>query len=64
MANIVGKYGPGCFLEARLLDLHAILPERRVTLLHHQASVERIAVKRRHDQALSTSTKYRVHEWR
>ncbi len=72
MANIVGKYGPGCFLEARLLDLHAILPERRFTLsniegfalLRHQASVERIGVKTRHDQALSTSTKYRVHEWR
>lgn len=72
VANLVGKYGPDCFLEARLLDLRAALPERRFTLsniegfalLSHQATVERFAVKSRHDQALSTSTKYRVHEWR
>jgi len=67
-------------LKARLLDLHAVLPERRFTLssiegftlsnieglalLGHQASVERIAVKSYHDQTLPTSTKYRSHEWR
>ena len=72
VANIVGKYGPDCFLEARLLDLRAALPERRFTLsniegvalLSHQAPVERFAVESCHDQALPTSTKYRVHEWR
>ena len=80
VANLVGKYGPGCLLKARLLDLHAVLPERRFTLssiegftlsnieglalLGHQASVERIAVKSYHDQTLPTSTKYRSHEWR
>jgi len=73
VANIVGKYGPDCFLKAHLLDLRAALPERRFTLsnieglalLSHQAPpVERTTVKSRHDQALSTSTKHRVHEWR
>lgn len=73
VANIVGKYGPDCFLKACLLDLRAALPERRFTLsnieglalLSHQAPpVERMTVKSRHDQALSTSTKHRVHEWR
>ncbi len=73
VANIVGKYGPDCFLKARLLDLCAALPERRFTLsniegftlLSHQAPpVEHMTVKSRHDQALSASTKYRVHEWR
>jgi len=88
VANLVGKYGPDCFLKAHLLDVHAALPERRFTLspveglalsniegftlsniegfalLRYGAPVERIAVKRHHDQTLPTSTKYRSHEWR
>ncbi len=80
VANLVSKYGPDCFLEARLLDLHAVLPERRFilskvegftlsrtegdALLRPQASVESIAVRRYHDQALPTRPKYQVHEWR
>lgn len=80
VANLVSKYGPDCFLEARLLDLHAVLPERRFilskaegftlsrieedALLRPQASVESIAMRRHHDQALPTRPKYQVHEWR
>jgi DNA polymerase-4 len=64
VASIVGKYGPLCFLQARLLDLRAALPERRFALLQQETPWECIAMKRRHEQALPTSTKYRVHEWR
>ncbi len=38
MANLVGKYGPDCFLKARLLDLHAALPERKFALLRYQST--------------------------
>lgn len=62
--NIVGKYGPLCFLQARLLDLRAALPERRFALLRSEAPTARFPAKRDHEQALPTSTKYRVHEWR
>jgi DNA polymerase-4 len=72
VANLVGKYGPDCFLKARLLDLHAVLPERRFTLspiegftlLRHGAALEPIPVKSHYDQALPTSTTYRSHDWR
>jgi hypothetical protein len=64
VANIAGKYGAPCFLEARLLDLQAALPERRFALLRHEAPVERKVVRRGHEQAVPTGTKYRVHEWR
>jgi DNA polymerase-4 len=72
VANLVGKYGPDCFLKARLLDLHAALPERRFTLSpiegfaqpHRGAALESIPVKGHYDQALPTSTKHRSHDWR
>ena len=64
VANIVGKYGARCFVQARLLDLRAALPERRFALLRPEAPSTRFSVKREHEQALPTSTKYRVHEWR
>ena len=64
LANIVGKYGAHCFLQAQLLDLQAALPERRFALLHHEPPTERFPPKRDHEQAVPTSTKYRVHEWR
>lgn len=32
IASLIGKYGPDCFLKGRLVDLHAVLPERRFTL--------------------------------
>jgi DNA polymerase-4 len=64
VANIVGKYGAPCFLQAQLLDLRAALPERRFALLRHEAPVERKVVRRDHEQAVPTGTKYRVHEWR
>jgi DNA polymerase-4 len=64
LANIVGKYGAHCFLQAQLLDLRAPLLERRFALLHHEAPVERFPLKRDHEQAIPTSAKYRVHEWR
>jgi DNA polymerase-4 len=64
LSNIMGKYGSHCLLQAQLLDLQAALPERRFALLHHEPSAERFPLKRDHEQALPTSTKYRVHEWR
>lgn len=64
VANITGKYGASCFLQAQLLDPRAPLPERRFALLHPEAPLEHLPVKRSHEQAISTSTKYRVHEWR
>ena len=64
LANIVGKYGAHCLLQAQLLDLQAGLPERRFALLHHESPTERFPLKRDHEQAVPTSTKYRVHEWR
>jgi DNA polymerase-4 len=64
LANIVGKYGDHCFLQARLLDLQAALLDRRFALLSQQEPLERITAKRGHEQALPSSTKYRVHEWR
>ena len=64
VANIVGKYGASCFLQAQLLDLRAPLPERRFALLCPEAPLEHFPVKRSHEQAIPTSTKYRVHEWR
>jgi len=64
VANITGKYGSHCFLQAQLLDPRAALPERRFALLCPEAPTARFPVKRDHEQALPTSTKYRVHEWR
>ena len=64
VANIAGKYGASCFLQAQLLDPRAPLPERRFALLHPEAPLEHFPVKRSHEQAISTSEKYRVHEWR
>ncbi len=64
LANVVGKYGAHCFLQAQLLDLRAALPERRFALLRHEPPLERFPANRDHEQALPTSTKYRVHEWR
>jgi DNA polymerase-4 len=72
VANLVGKYGPDCFLKARLLDLRAVLPERRFALspiegpaLHrHGAVLEPIPVKSHYDQTLPTAATYRSHDWR
>jgi nucleotidyltransferase/DNA polymerase involved in DNA repair len=64
VANITGKYGASCFLRAQLLDLRAPLPERRFALLHPETPLEHLPVKRSHEQAIPTSTRYRVHEWR
>lgn len=64
VANITGKYGGRCFLQARLLDLQASLPDRRFALLSHEDPVNHVPKKRDHEQTLSTSTKHRVHEWR
>lgn len=64
LANIAGKYGAHCLLQARLLDLQAALPDRRFALLSHEDPLEHVLVKKNHEQALPPSTKYRVHEWR
>jgi len=64
LSNIVGKYGAHCLLQAQLLDLQAALPERRFALLHQEPPTERFTPKRDYEQAVPTSTKYRVHEWR
>jgi DNA polymerase-4 len=64
LANIVGKYGAQCLLQAQLLDLQAALPERRFALLHQEPPTERFPLKRDYEQAVPTDTKYRVHEWR
>ena len=72
IANIVGKYGPDCFLKARLLDLHTVLPERRFALSpieapalrRQEAVLEPAPAKSHYDQTLPTATKYRSHDWR
>ncbi|HEM62650.1 MAG TPA: hypothetical protein ENO24_10200 [Chloroflexi bacterium] len=64
VANVEGKYRGRCFLQARLLDLQASLPDRRFALLSHEDPLKHVPKKRDHEQTLSTSTKYRVHEWR
>ena len=64
LANIAGKYGGRCILQARLLDLQAALPDRRFALLDPEDPLEHVPVKRDYEQAVSTSTKYQVHEWR
>jgi DNA polymerase-4 len=40
VASLIGKYGPDCFLKGRLLDLHAVLPERRFALLRYHPAVK------------------------
>ncbi|MDH4208634.1 MAG: hypothetical protein OEV76_07155 [Anaerolineae bacterium] len=64
LSNIVGKYGTRCLLQARLLDLRAALPDRRFALLSHEDPRDRLPVRKDHEQAVPTSTRYRVHEWR
>jgi DNA polymerase-4 len=64
LANITGKYGGRCLLQAQLLDPQAALPDRRFALLDHQDPLEHVPVKRDYEQAVSTSTRYQVHEWR